>query len=176
MGAVQELFGGRMNVLMTRMNEHRKLYAEKGRLYHMYFDQNSSDSLDEFRFALLKHLAGSIIVKNHRIRYQKEQYDRFVFTQGDSILKKQNATLKEFAEHYAFIIESLADASYHGKCRKIEANYDNYETDNLKPFNATLFYYMFSGNAYSKTWAQWILSTIRYPNEKVRKAYMSFYA
>jgi len=142
----------------------------------MYFDQNSSDSLDEFRFALLKHLAGSIVVKNHRIRYQKEQYDRFVFTQGDSVLKKQNATLKEFAEHYAFIIESLADASYHGKCRKIEANYDNYETDNLKPFNATLFYYMFSGNAYSKTWAQWILSTIRYPNEKVRKAYMSFYA
>jgi len=81
MGAVQELFGGRMNVLVTRMDEHRKLHAEKGRMYHMYFERESSDSLDEFRFGLLKHLAGSIVVKNHRIRYQKEQFDRFLYTQ-----------------------------------------------------------------------------------------------
>lgn len=176
MGAVQELFGGRMNVLMTRMEEHRKIHAEKGRLYHMYFDANAPDSMDEFRFGLLQHLAGSIVVKDHRIRYQKEQFDRLIYSNANFTLKRRNQTLKEFAENYAYLIEFNTNEAFHGKCRKIEANYDNYETDSLKPFNATLFYYMFSGNAYSRTWAQWILSTIRYPNEKVRRAYMNYYA
>lgn len=73
------------------------------------------------------------------------------------------------------LIEVLSEQSHHGKCKKIEANYDGFDTDAVRPFNATLFYYMFSGNSVSKAWARWILSTIRYPNEKVRKAYMNFY-
>lgn len=77
-----------MNVLMTNMDEHRRAYNEKGRLYHMYFASDSSDSMDEFRFGLLKHLAGSIVVKDHRIRYQKEQFDRFMTSQFMSSLKK----------------------------------------------------------------------------------------
>ena len=175
MGAVQELFSGRMNVLMTRMNDHRRLHNEKGRLYHMYFSKDSSDSLDEFRFGLLKHLAGSIVVKDHRIRYQKEQFDRFMASQFIGTLKRQDQTLKEFARNYAHLIEVMTDSSNHGKCKKIEANYTGFDNDKVKPFNATLFYYMFSGSYASKTWAQWILSTIRYPNEKVRRAYMNFY-
>ena len=43
----------------------------------MYADYHrDSDSaglgLAKFRVALLKHLAGSIVIKEHRIRYQKE--------------------------------------------------------------------------------------------------------
>lgn len=40
-----------------------------------------------FREDLLKHLAGSLVIKEHRLRYQKEQFDRFVSSIGYSKLK-----------------------------------------------------------------------------------------
>ena len=40
-----------------------------------------------FREDLLKHLAGSLVIKEHRLRYQKEQFDRFVSSIGFSKLK-----------------------------------------------------------------------------------------
>lgn len=46
----------------------------------------------------------------------------------------------------------------------------------MRPINATVFYYFFSAGRMGKTWAQWLLSAVRYPNEKVKRAYMRFFA
>ena len=53
----------------------------------MYADYDSNDDLDVFRQDLLKHLAGNIVVKEHKIRYQKEQFDRFLASLGFTALK-----------------------------------------------------------------------------------------
>jgi uncharacterized membrane-anchored protein YhcB (DUF1043 family) len=75
---------------------------------------------------LLKHLAGSIVVKEHRLRYQKEQFDRYVASLVASNLKSQNMTLRKFANEYAQLIEVMTESSHSFKCPKIEANYESH--------------------------------------------------
>lgn len=77
---------------------------------------------------------------------------------------------------YADLIDDQIDNSHGGKCPKIEANYDSYDEARIKPLNATIFYYFFGANRAGRSWAQWMLASARYPNEKVRRAYMRFFA
>ena len=60
---------------MSALNDYTQSQNEKS---EMYADYDSQDDLDVFRKDLLKHLAGNIVVKEHKIRYQKEQFDRFL--------------------------------------------------------------------------------------------------
>jgi hypothetical protein len=70
----------------------------------------------------------------------------------------------------------LIEESNGFKCPKIQANYDDYGESTIRPLNSTIFYYFFSADRTKRTIAQWMLSTIRYPNEKFRRAYMRFFA
>lgn len=156
--------------------EYEKLMNHKSRIYNNYMDEQTSEYLDGFRVELLKHLAGSIIVKEHRFRYQQEQFDRFIHSLNDGYFKKHNITLKEFCLHYAYLIEDLIESSHHFKSPKIEANYNDYQERTIRPINATIFYYFFSMDRRKRTLAQWLLSTVRYPNDRIRRAYMRFFA
>lgn len=131
---------------------------------------------DQYRVTLLKHLAGSIVVKEHRIRYQKEQFDRFIVSNKMPNLKSNNLTLRQFATNYAGLIETMTESSHNDKCPKIEANYDDFGEQTIKPLNATIFYYFFGADRAGRTWAQWMLASARYPNERVRRAYIRFFA
>lgn len=91
-------------------------------------------------------------------------------------LKSESMTLSKFAYNYALLIETMTETSHHGKCHKIEANYDDYKDKTINPLNATIFYYFFGADRAGRTWAQWMLSSARYPNERVRRAYMRFFA
>ena len=144
-----------------------------------------SEGLNKFRAALLKHLAGNIVVKEHKVRYQKEQFDRFVASSNSHELSALDVPLREFARSYARwamlvgyvgLIESMISYSHNMKCPKIEANYDDFGTKTVRPLNATIFYYFFSANRSGKSWAQWMLSAVRYPNDKTRRAYMRFFS
>lgn len=135
-----------------------------------------SEGLNKFRAALLKHLAGNIVVKEHKVRYQKEQFDRFVASSNSHELSALDVPLREFARSYAGLIESMISYSHNMKCPKIEANYDDFGTKTVRPLNATIFYYFFSANRSGKSWAQWMLSAVRYPNDKTRRAYMRFFS
>ena len=137
--------------------------------------ENIDYKFDNFKAELLKHLAQSIFIKEHRIRYQKEQWDRFWMSSHDPSLKDTKQTLREFAKNYAGMIEASIAGSFHYRSPKIDANYDDYDAKTLRPLNATIFYYFFSSRGASKSFAQWMLSTIRYPNEKMRQAYMRFF-
>ncbi len=84
--------------------------------------------------------------------------------------------MSEFSERYAIAIEGLIEESHNNNCPKVEASYDDFSERKIRPINATIFYYFFQGSTASRTIAQWLLSTARYPNEKVRRAYSRFFA
>lgn len=114
-------------------------------------------------------------MKEHKIRYQKEQWDRLIASNQMANLNHETMTLRDFSREYAALIESMIDFSHNMKCPKIEANYDDFDTKTVRPLNATIFYYFFSANRSGKMFAQWMLASARYPNERVRKAYMRFF-
>jgi len=132
--------------------------------------------MQAFRTELLQHLAGSIVVKEHRLRYQKEQFDRFISSLQCNRLFKRDLNLREFCIEYSYLIESLIEDSNNDRSPKIEANYDDFGERTVRPINATIFYYFFSADRRKRTIAQWLLAAARYPNERVRKAYMRFFA
>lgn len=74
------------------------------------------------------------------------------------------------------MIEHLIHLSHNNSAPNIEANYDDFGERTVRPFNATIFYYFFSTDRRSRSLAQWLLSAARYPNDRVRRAYMRFFA
>jgi hypothetical protein len=95
---------------------------------------------------------------------------------SDYRLHRSNQSLNDFCSEYSRLIEHNIFLSHNCSSPLIEANYDDYQERTVRPFNATIFYYFFSGNRRSRTIAQWMLSAIRYPNDKVRRAYMRFFS
>lgn len=84
--------------------------------------------------------------------------------------------MDSFCTEYCKVIEEMIEQSHNYKCSKIHANYDDMGDQTIRPLNSTIFYYFFSADRTRRNIAQWMLSTVRYPNEKVRRAYMRFFA
>lgn len=51
---------------------HEETFNERAELYSDYFSGVTPLEMNSFRIELLRHLAGSIVVKEHRNRYQRE--------------------------------------------------------------------------------------------------------
>ena len=81
---------------------------------------------DLFRSDLLKHLAGNIVIKEHKIRYQKEQFDRFVASMSSHELKNTTQSLLEFSQAYSRMMDTHTKSSHNYRCHKIDANYDDF--------------------------------------------------
>lgn len=71
---LEDIKEGDMNRLLSDIADLSISQSERASIYAEY-DQNADNS---FREDLLKHLAGRIVVKEHKLRYQKEQFDRFL--------------------------------------------------------------------------------------------------
>ena len=57
--------------------------AERHALFSDFLaEAPNTDRLDLFKDALIKHLSMSIVVKESRHRYQKEQFDRLMMASG----------------------------------------------------------------------------------------------
>lgn len=93
----------------------------------------------------------------------------------DFSLKNHGDDMDAWCKKYCMLIEALIDKSHNYLSPKIQANYDNYENSTIQPLNATIFYYFFSADRTRRTIAQWLLATARYPNDKVKRAYMRFF-
>lgn len=171
---LQDIKEGDMKRLLSDIADLSVSQSERASVYAEY-DQ-AEGNVDTFREDLLKHLAGNIVVKEHKIRYQKEQFDRFLASLQYWDLKDKSLTLKEFSEAYSRLMKSTTDSSHNFRCHKIDANYDDFGEQTIRPLNATIFFYFFSANRNGKTWAQWMLSSVRYPNDRMRRAYMRFFA
>ena len=125
---------------------------------------------------MLQHLSNAIIVRENKNRYQKEQFNRLVVAQQYTLLQHRSKSMDEFCKAYSMLIEDLIAQSTNYKCPKIQANYDDFNEQTIRPLNSTVFYFYFSGDRLRRMAAQWILAASRYPNEKVRSAYMRFFA
>ena len=166
-----------MKKLLDDINDHDRANSERKNIYADYYkDEDLELGTANFRVDLLKHLAGSIVIKEHRVRYQKEQFDRFVTSTKAYSLQKKSMTLREFCNQYARLIDTMTQSSHYFKCPKIEANYDDFAKETVLPINPAIFYYFFSSNRSGRTWAQWMLAAVRYPNSKTRRAYMRFFS
>ena len=171
---LQQIFDGELKQLLSNIEACAASQAQRDALYAGL--QEDASSVDSFRHDLLRHLAGSLVIKEHRIRYQKEQFDRFVTSLEFRGLKDLDLTLKEFSVAYSNLIDATIESSHNYRCPKIEANYDEFAEQTIKPLSSTIFFYFFSANRSGKTWAQWMLASARYPNHRMRKAYMRFFA
>ena len=78
LATLKQIKEGSFKDLLNSFKEYEKAFEEKERVYYYFAKDSTSEYMDTFRNNLLQHLAGSIIVKEHRLRYQKEQYDRFI--------------------------------------------------------------------------------------------------
>ena len=175
-GQLDEIRNGDMKSLMDDIDACAAVEDERSSVYADYYAADNVETGDAFRQNLLKHLAGSIVIKEHKLRYQKEQFDRFVTSLNFHTLKDTSLTLDEFSREYSRMIRATTDSSHNYRCPKIEANYDDFGQNTIRPLNATIFFYFFSANRSGKTWAQWMLSSARYPNDRMRRAYMRFFA
>ena len=54
--------------------------------------------------------------------------------------------MEDFAYNYSQLIESMIEVTNNYKCPKIQANYDEYGTETIRPLNSTIFYYFFSAS------------------------------
>ena len=150
MTQVEKTRAGDMSELMSLLREHDAKDQEMNETYANFIDFDSRSEIqsfdgDNFRAELLKWLSVKIFVKDHRYRYQKEQYGRWVDSQHLTTMSKK-ATLKEFADQYARLIDARVLASHNFRSPKIDANYDDFQDKTVMPMNATVFYYFFSSN------------------------------
>lgn len=92
---LQAIINGEMKTLLSDVDACSSSQAERAAIYAEY--DTGVEAKDSFREDLLKHLAGSIVIKEHKIRYQKEQFDRFVASLGFYELKNNDQSLAEFS-------------------------------------------------------------------------------
>jgi hypothetical protein len=143
--------------------------------YQMFTRGNSSENLMKFKNDLVTFLSGNIYVKESKLRYQQEQFERFSAAMKNSHLTKASS-LNDFCQKYALLVDLMIDESHGGKCPKIEANYDDFQDKTLRPINSTIFYFFFNADRAKRTWAEWLIASARFPNEKLRNAYMRFFS
>lgn len=157
-------------------SEYESSRSKKENFYSPFVNEDSYDhNPEQLREDLLAYLSGAIVLKEHRFRYQHEQYDRYL-TLNRHLPLSDHMTLKQFSEAYAACLRHEVEYSYNYVCPKIDANYDDIGQRNVNPINASVFFYFFSAHKLRRKWAQIILSAARYPNEKIRRAYLRFFS
>ena len=171
-----ETYNTKIRPLIEKFTDYEKAFNDRERVYHHYMAEEQSEALQTFREELFQHLAGSIVVKEHRQRYQKEQFERYMASMQVIRLWGNGLTLRELTERYADLIQHLIELSHNSRAPNIEANYDDFAERTVRPLNATIFYYFFSAERYGKVLAKMLLSAARYPNDRIRRAYMNFFS
>ena len=127
------LFGDQLDECTSTLGSARQTFedyanaqSERKEVFNNFRADANVDSLDEFKNKLLHHLSSTIVVKENRNRYQKEQFDRLLVSAQARSLKNQNSTMEVFCNEYSRIIEGMIDQSHNFKSPKIQANYDSF--------------------------------------------------
>lgn len=157
-------------------NDYESAKARKHNYYSSFVNDEVYDhNPEKLKEDMLAYLSGNIVLKEHRYRYQTEQYDRYL-TLIKWLPMFDHTTLREFSLAYAAALREEIALSYQYNCPQIDANYDDYGEKKTQPINAAVFYYFISANRTRRKLAQVILSAARYPNEKLRRAYLRFFS
>jgi hypothetical protein len=156
-------------------SEYESARSKKENFYASFIHDESYMRKSTVKEELFAHLSSAIILKEHRYRYQHEQYDRFLNCMK-WIPLWDNMTLRDFSKEYALQLRNGVLLSHNGMCPQIDANYDDFDERKVNPITPTVFYFFFSAHKARRRFAQVILSAARYPNEKIRRAYLRFFS
>ena len=155
-------------------SEYESARSKKESFYSSFIHDEGYMRNSKVKEDLFAHLSSAIILKEHRYRYQHEQYDRFL-----SCMKWMplwdNMTMRDVSKEYALQLRNGVLLSHNGMCPQIDANYDDFDERKVNPITPTVFYFFFSAHKARRKFAQVILSAARYPNEKIRRAYLRFF-
>ena len=88
-------------------------------MYENFTGEGLCSNSDVLKNELLTHLSNAIVVKEHKLRYQKEQFDRLLIAADYWPLKNRKLSIEEWCVEYARLIELLISASHNNKCPKI---------------------------------------------------------
>ena len=121
---LQGIKDGEMKTLLDNIEACSQSQKERADIYAGCDAEEGKDDL--FRSDLLKHLAGNIVIKEHKLRYQKEQFDRFVASMSSHELKNTSQSLLEFSQCYSRMMDAHTKSSHNSRCHKIDANYDGF--------------------------------------------------
>lgn len=66
---IDSLRSSDLATLYSDLKQHKEATSERAALFDEWMATIGPTNVDDFRINLLKHLAGNIIVKEHRIRY-----------------------------------------------------------------------------------------------------------
>lgn len=69
---VDEVTSGDLATLMDDIHAHEEAFNQRSEVYADYLSEDTNMEMQNFKNELLRHLAGSIVVKDHRNRYQRE--------------------------------------------------------------------------------------------------------
>jgi hypothetical protein len=78
LGSLNEIKSTHGASLVKDFQDYERAYNDRKAVYADFKNDSDETNIDNFRTELLQHLAGSIVVKESRNRYQKEQFDRFM--------------------------------------------------------------------------------------------------
>lgn len=78
----------------STFEDYANAQGERKEVFSNFRADANVDTLDEFKNKLIHHLSSTIVVKENRNRYQKEQFDRLLVSAQARSLKNQSATME----------------------------------------------------------------------------------
>lgn len=121
---------------------------------------------------ILNELSYNIHLKEHRLRYQQEQKQRYYNSVKcfNYYYALRNKSLEEFVEDYNTFLWSEIKKSHYNLSPKIEANYRrNYHEGEVSPITSLVFYLYFKTNKVQKFLSQLLISAYRNPYTNKQK-------
>lgn len=76
----QEMYKNQIVSLFDTIRQFESCHSARKVLYNRAHLRHDSESLTAFRSDLMTHLSTTIFVKDHRYKYQTEQYERLLST------------------------------------------------------------------------------------------------
>ena len=92
-------------------------------------------SKDHMARSVNAFLSSNLVVKEHRLRYQEEQFERFQYM-VQTMPNNPEHTLRDYAFLYGLHMDELVKASHNYKSPKIDANYDDFDSKKINPITA----------------------------------------
>jgi hypothetical protein len=139
---------------------------EKTKGFNSQFDDLSKVKIHEIKpimNSILTDLAFNIYVKEHRLRYQQEQKDRYYKSLKTFNYMFWNKSVEDFVKDYNTFIQSEIKRSHQYLSPKIEANYRRNYHEDASSVTSTIFYLYFKTDAVKKFFAKLLYRAYRNP-------------
>jgi hypothetical protein len=124
---------------------------------------------------LLQDLAYNIYVKEHKLKYQNEQFQRYkaslcCFSGPSYYYKHRHRSLDDFISDYNKFLNHQIKRSHNNLAPKIEASYRrDYHEGEVSPVTSLIFYLYFKTDKVKRFASQILLAAYRNPYSKKQR-------